>query len=524
MARIILKALFPILIISGIIIPKNLLYPENLSDEEFSKIENKIEKITLDNGLRILFLKQPYAPVAALYIKFLAGSADETDETAGIAHMLEHMLFKGTPRIGTTDYTKEKKYLEVIHSFALKFDEARRKLEAAKKSNNHSEAEKLAAEAEKWERRLKLAQKDAAKYRISEEDSLLYSIHGQRGYNAYTSRDLTNYQIRLPSNRTEVWARIESDRIKNSVLREFYTERNVVTEERRMRVENRPGSLLMEKYLIEVYKNHPYGRPLIGAMESIEYFNKDQAFDFYKTFYAPNNTVIAVVGNFDRDAIESQIRKYFSDWERQNIVREKPAPPEKRKNLVVEIEKEGSPVLYMSWFKPNMPDPDDLRLEILSRILADGTDSRLVKKLVLEKKLATDISIYTGFPGERFKNLFLIAAEPVSGVGYTEIEEEILNELQNVVQNGVTDEEMRKARAGIVSGFLFSLRSNAGLADRLSYYELLTGDYRNMFKSYGRLFDIQKEEVKQAAAEHLQKDYRMIARLKSPSAAVKDSK
>lgn len=488
----------------------------NQSSDQFSIIENKIEKIQLENGLRVLFLQQPYAPVSALYIKFLAGSSDETDETAGIAHMLEHMLFKGTPTIGTRNYEKEKKYLEVIHSFAMKLDSARKKLEKAKEQNDQKKIDHYTREVEKWNRRLSLAQKDSAKYRVSEEDSLLYSIHGQRGYNAYTSRDLTNYQIQLPSNRTEVWARIESDRIKNSVLREFYTERNVVTEERRMRIENVPSSYLMEKYLQEIYKDHPYGRPLIGPMKSIEYFNKKQAFDFYKKFYTPNNSVITVVGNFDRKKVESQIRKYFADWKPASIDRDRVSPPERKKDVTVELKKEGSPVLFMSWFKPEMPDPDDLRLEVLARILSDGQDSRLVKRLILEKKLATDISVYTGFPGERYQNLFLISAEPASGVSYSEIESEILDELELIRKNGVTNEEVKKARATIISQFLYSLRSSASLADRLSYYELLTGDYRSLFRAYETILKIEPEEIKQAANKHLLPDFKMIARLKQP--------
>ncbi|MBW7858786.1 MAG: insulinase family protein, partial [Leptonema sp. (in: Bacteria)] len=233
-------------------------------------------------------------------MKIRAGGSDESAADTGIAHMLEHMLFKGTKIQGTTDYQSEAPYIEVIDRWAFKYDQAQQKLDDAKqRSASSEEISILEKQAAKWRRRLDLIQDDVTKFRVPDEDSLLYSLNGERGYNAYTNRDLTNYQIELPANRIEVWARIESDRFKNPVFREFYTERDVVAEERRMRVDNVGSSLLLEKFLEEVYGDHPYGPSLIGPMQKIKYFNRPQAARFYHEHYGPDNATIAVVGRFD---------------------------------------------------------------------------------------------------------------------------------------------------------------------------------------------------------------------------------
>ena len=483
------------------------------SQDLFRQIEERIRLEKLPNGLEIIMLDQELAPVSALYIKILAGGADETVETAGIAHMLEHMLFKGTARIGTRNYDGEKKYLELIQTWSRDLDEWRRKLEEARASGDEQAIKEAESKVELWKFRLQLAIKEAARFRIPEEDSLLYSRHGQRGYNAYTSRDLTNYQIQLPSNRIEVWAAIESDRLKNSVFREFYTERDVVAEERRMRVENVASSKLMEDFLMEIYGDHPYGKPLIGPMKSIEYFNKADAIKFYERYYSPNNAVIAVTGDFDPEFALKVIQKHFGSWKTGPVLeRPKPQEPPKRQ-ITVELEEKGSPVLYMAWFKPALLHPDSLKLEVLGSILSDGQESILVQKLIREKKLATSIRIYTGFPGERFTNLFFVSAVPAPDVDYATLEKAILEEIENVKKEGISQEHLKKVQKKALSDFAFGLRSPSRLADLLSYYQIMTGDYRTLFRTYEQLETIQVSQIQEAARQYLKPEWTMKARL-----------
>tara|TARA_B100001939_G_scaffold259339_1_gene226338 strand:+ start:58937 stop:60553 length:1617 start_codon:yes stop_codon:yes gene_type:complete len=483
------------------------------SQDLFREIEKRVRLEKLPNGLEVIMLDQELAPVSALYIKILAGGADETVETAGIAHMLEHMLFKGTRQIGTRNYDAEQKYLELIQTWSRDLDKWRIKLEQAQANGDKDAIKEAQSKVELWKFRLQLAIKEASRFRIPEEHSLLYSRHGQRGYNAYTSRDLTNYQIQLPSNRIEVWAAIESDRLKNSVFREFYTERDVVAEERRMRVENVASSKLMENFLMEIYGNHPYGKPLIGPMKSIEYFNKADAIQFYEKYYSPNNAVIAVTGDFDPDFAMQVIQKHFGSWKTGPVI-ERPSPQEPQKRQVtVELEEKGSPVLYMAWFKPALLNPDSLKLEVLGSILSDGQESILVQKLIREKKLATSIRIYTGFPGERFTNLFFISAVPAPDVDYTTLENAILEEIEKIKTEGISKEHLKKVQKKALSDFAFGLRSPARLADLLSYYQIMTGDYRTLFRSYEQLESIQVSEIQKAARDYLKPEWTMKARL-----------
>lgn len=485
-------------------------------DQVFSRLEERIRKVELDNGLRLILMRQDYAPVVACYMKFKAGSADETEASSGIAHMLEHMLFKGTPSVGTVDFARERKYLEAARSFAARMDRWRRIEKEAREKGDEARVKEARAEIAKWQKQLRIVQRQVQPFVIEEEDSYLYSIHGQRGYNAYTTADLTNYQIQLPANRLEVWARLESDRMQNSVLRSFYTERDVVTEERRMRVENVPRRQLFEEFIAKVYgDDHPYGRPVIGPMESIQYLNYEQANEFYERYYSPNNAVITLVGDLDFDDAERMVRKYFGKMEPRPIPR-RSEPAVERRRLRVDMQLEGSPTVAMAWFKPALPDPDDLYLDALAEVLSTGQESRLYQRLVAQERLAVSVGAFTGYPGQRYTNLFFIEVTPVPGADPARIEAVVQEELAKVSENGVTDAELERVRNRMRADFIYSLRSNSYLADVLSYYESVTGDYKNLFKYNALLDGIRPADVRDAVRRHLKPDWTMTATLQPP--------
>ncbi|MCB1176599.1 MAG: insulinase family protein, partial [Leptospiraceae bacterium] len=243
-------------------------------------------------------MKRTSSPTLALYTKFKVGSSDETPEIAGTAHLLEHMLFKGTKNVCTSDWESEKKYYSLLKSTGHELDNL--KLEKRNLENSQKKIpEDLEKRIEILNRRLKQIEDIQKKYIIRSEDTYIYEQNGQVGFNAYTTHDVTNYQIKLPANRLEVWARMESDRLKNPVLREYYTERNVIMEERRMRVENRGFGLLREKFLSLAFDESPYGRPVIGYESNIPFLDIYETENFFKTYYSPNNMVIAIVGDLD---------------------------------------------------------------------------------------------------------------------------------------------------------------------------------------------------------------------------------
>lgn len=476
-------------------------------------LKQEIKHVRLENGLNLILVRRPFSPTVAAYIKFRAGGVDETNQSAGIAHMLEHMLFKGTPTIGTIDYANEEKYILQANAFAEKLDTARRALERAKAAGNAEEAERLKKEVHLHRSRLMALSRLSRRYIVPEADSYIYALNGERGYNAYTTKDLTNYQIELPASRLEVWARMESDRLQNSVLRDFYTEREVVVEERRLRVDNVAQGFLLESFMKAVYGDHPYGRSLIGTMDVIQYLNYDQAMAFYRTYYAPNNTVIALVGDIDPAAAEALVRKYFSHLKPAAIPETSPPPPVVRP-VRIEVERPGSPLMFMAWHTPSGLSKETLAMEVLSEILAGKQDSRLFKNLILKDRTAAEISAWTGYPGERYPGLLTISAVPAPGKSYDDVEKGVLAEIERIQKEGVTQDEVDRVKTGSLASFIYGMRSNASYADNLTYFQLLYGNYNKLFEKIELLNQITREDVR-AAALLLKPELVSTARLKS---------
>ena len=271
-------------------------------------LEGRVKEFDLKNGMKVLILERQVAPVVSLYLRFKVGAVDEAAGETGTAHLLEHMLFKGTKTLGTRDYAKEKKLLEAIDEVAEQID---REMIKGEKANEAG----IAALREQ----LKALQEEHRKWVIKDEISSLYEENGAEGLNASTGCDITTYQVSLPANRMELWARLESDRMVNPVFREFYPERDVVREERRQREETDPEGILMENFFAAAYMAHAYGRPIIGWDSDIQYLSRKRVEWFFKQHYAPNNAVVAVVGAVDAKRALKIIEDYFGSIPPQTI-------------------------------------------------------------------------------------------------------------------------------------------------------------------------------------------------------------
>jgi predicted Zn-dependent peptidase len=248
-------------------------------------LADRVQEHLFANGLKLLVVERHSSPTFSAYITLGVGSVHETDNTRGVAHLLEHMLFKGTQTLGTLDYVAEKKILEQIEEVGSRLDSERLRLPLE------------SAEISKLEKRLQQLQKEHKKFVVKDEFSKIYAENGGVGYNAFTSKDQTSYLISLPANKLELWAAIESDRMKNPVLREFYTEREVVREERRRSYDSSPRGLLYETLLANAYTVHPYRNPIIGWDTDIRNLTLAETRDFLQRYYAPTNAVITLVGD-----------------------------------------------------------------------------------------------------------------------------------------------------------------------------------------------------------------------------------
>ena len=466
-------------------------------------LEGRVKEYSLDNGMKILILERHFAPVVSLYMRFKVGSVDEPRAETGTAHLLEHMLFKGTETLGTKDYKREKKILRQIDQLAVQIDVEMKKEE---KADDNRIAE--------WRERLQALQKEHKKWVVKEEINALYAQNGAEGLNASTGYDITTYKVSLPANRIELWARIESDRMSNPVFREFYSEREVVREERRQREETQPEGKLMENFLATAFVAHPYGMPVIGWDSDIKYLKKRNLEQFFRNYYCPNNAVIAVVGDVDPDEVVRTIKNYFGGIPPQAII---PAPvseePEQSGERRVEVEFEASPQLIIGYHKPSLPHFDDYVFDVIDILLSDERTSRLYKVLVEEKKIAVSVSTANGLPGSRYPNLFTIFATPRSPHTCDELEEEIYSQIDKLKKEVVTPYELTKVKNRLEASFIRSLNSNAGLASRLSYYQIVAGDWRYLEEHLKIIERVTPEDIMEVVSKCLIKENRTVAKI-----------
>ncbi len=465
-------------------------------------LSDRVVEHIFPNGLKLLMIERHTSPTIAPYILFRAGSVDESDDTRGIAHMLEHMLFKGTKTIGTTDYEKEKEVLAEIDWIGDALD-----MERAKGSK--ADADKIT----ELETALKEQQERAKEWIVTGEYTEIYTQHGSTGFNAGTSVDYTIYTVELPANKLELWAMLESDRLKNAVLREFYVEREAVKEERRMRVDTQPGGKLYEQFIAAAFTAHPYGIPIIGWPSDIAMLNRRKAEEFFRIHYAPNNSIMVIVGSINPEKTIALIDKYFGDMQPQPLppevtTKELPQEGERR----IEVEFDAEPQLMIGYHKPTIPHFDDYVFDMISAILSDGRTSRFYKNIV-EKSIAVSANAINGYPGGRYDNLFVISATPRSPNTTADVEEAIYAELERLKTEPVEEKEFKRILKQVDASFIRGLSSNAGMARQLTYYEALAGDWRYILGWRENMYKITPEDIMKVANTYFTKSNRTVATL-----------
>ncbi|MCX7678280.1 MAG: insulinase family protein [Spirochaetes bacterium] len=445
-------------------------------------LTQKVFETYLSNGIKVLLIDRGYAPTLALIISFKVGSADESYDTIGAAHLLEHMLFKGTEKIGTKDYAKERKLLEEIEAVGETVDYLRLS------SPTNEMIPKLEA-------RLKELQEKHRQLVSDERYDKIYSSHGGIGFNAGTSRDMTSYVIELPSSKLELWAEMESERLCKPVFREFYTERDTVYEERLMRIDSDGSSLLYETFIATAFLSHPYRHPIIGWKSNIKSLSINKIRDFYYTHYIPSRMTIAIVGKQEVKKTVSVLESHFGKIPPRPV----PKPiaiqePPKRGERRCVVKFNAQPQILVGWHVPNFTSKDYFALDVLEGLLGDGKTSRLYRSLVLEKKIASRVEAWNGFPGGRFNSLFVISASPRVPHTTEELEHAIYREIENMKED-LQDEEIQRVKNRIESSLVFTLESNMGIARYLSYFDTITGDWRNFANYFTLICNVHKSDI-----------------------------
>ena len=462
-------------------------------------LENRVVEHTMKNGMKLLMVERHTSPTVSAWIRFRVGSVDERSDERGIAHLLEHMLFKGTTTLGTKDYASEKPILDKIEATAQALTAERAKLDKA-------DSKKVA----ELEKQLAALEADAGKYVIKDEFFELYSKNGGVGYNAFTSRDGTTYLISLPSNKLELWATIESDRLQNAVLREFYTERSVVMEERRRSYDADPESKLWETFVASSFLTHPYGQPTIGWMSDIENLTRTKAEQFFHSYYAPNNAIVAIVGDINAKETIALVERYSGTIKPGKVVPLVTAlEPKQAGERRIELIAEAEPTMMMGFHKPAISTPDDYVFDVINMILGSGRTSRFYKKLVIETQIATEIGAFDA-PGNRYPNLFVISANPRAPHTVEELEEAVQAELDLLKTTPVAERDLQRILNKIEYEEARRMGTNGGLARNLTEYEATTGSWRYMTEHRGKIAKVTPADIQRVAATYFTRENRTV--------------
>jgi predicted Zn-dependent peptidase len=458
-----------------------------------------VRTVTLANGMRVLLLPRSGAPTVSFVMQIGIGGVHESPGSTGIAHLLEHMLFKGTESIGTND-------VEAERALFTRMDALHETLLSVQASGDEQVVSALRDQ-------IAALEDDARALVEPNEYHRILTRAGAQGINAMTTSESTTYFVELPSNRMELFFVLEADRMANPVFREFYSERDVVMEERRMRVDTSPGGTLYEAHLDAAFRVHPYGRPVVGYMADLETLTRPGVAAYYRRFYGPGNAVLAVVGRFDPDRVERWAHQYFEPI----AAGEDPAPvtdvePEQRTERRVEIEWDAEPLLRIGWHVPATGHPDGPAIAMLGSVLTGGRTTRLYRRLVTEDRLAASVFSSTG-PGSLFPSLFQIDITPLVGSATEEIEEAIYEEIARLAADGPTAEELARVRNQVAAGAVRRVQSNLGLAFQLADSESLFGDWRETFRRSEAFGEVSADDVRRVASRYLTAENRTVATL-----------
>jgi predicted Zn-dependent peptidase len=481
--------------------------------QNLKSFEQRITTKVLPNGLTLIICERPEAPVFSYSTFVDAGDVNDPSGESGLAHMFEHLAFKGTSQIGTKDYAAEKIALE--------------KVEAA---NNAYEAEYLKAVGRDEKKLAELKQKfidaqaEAHKYVIPNQFTDVAERNGAEGLNAETGLDETEYYWSMPENRLELWAWLESGRLADVMPREFYKERDVVNEERRMSVDSNPIGRLVEQFVATAYVAHNYGRSHIGWPSEVQQINATEAMDFHKKYYVGSNIVIAVVGDVKASEALPMLEKYFSKI---------PAGPKPEEMTTVEpkqfaektvaIREQTQPFYIEGYHRPDYRSPDDAVYDAISDIMSNGRVSRLYRSLVRDAQIAAEAAGFSPFPGEKYPSLFAFYAVPLPGHTPAEMRDAIHREIEKLKTADVNDEELAMFKTRARADLLRGLANNQGLANDLAEYQTRYGDWRELFLELDKVDKVSKADIRRVANEIFVPGNRTEAWIETEAAAAEKS-
>ncbi len=483
-----------------------LLALQAIHAQSLQDFEKKVTKFTLPNGLTFVVIERHEAPVVSFHTYANVGSVDDPTGRTGLAHMFEHMAFKGTPTIGTKNWPEEKKALDAI-------EQTYNRLEAEQNKAFRADPKKIEA----IEADLKGTIEKANSFVEENEFDRIVESNGGVGMNADTAEDHTEFFYSFPSNRLELWFLLESDRFLNPVFREFYKERDVVREERRMRTESSPVGNLVEMALSTGFSAHPYKNPAVGWSSDIESLRATEAEAFYKRYYAPSNLTIGIAGDVNPAEAKRLAEKYFGRLPKGNnppIVHTVEPPQEGQKRVAVASP--AQPFLLIGYKRPDQYSADDAPLDVLNDLLSDGRTGIIYKEMVRDKKIALGAESLASFPGGKYPSMFLFFVAPTTGHSVDENEKAVYDIVERVKKEKPDAEALQRVKTKLRAGLIRKLANNSGLASELATYESTFGDWRKLFTELDDYNKVTADDVLRVAKTYLVENTRTVAYTYAP--------
>ena len=471
-----------------------------------------VKERTLSNGMKLLMLERHHSPTIAGGWVVRVGSVNERPGITGIAHLFEHMMFKGTPAIGTKDAKRDAEIIneqEIVRD-AMRLEESKMRLALRRgEINDLEKAENKTPRYRELEVKFNELIKNQREILVKNEFDRIYTTAGASGMNAFTSNDMTGYFITVPANKLEMWTWMESERLFRPVFREFYAERDVVFEERRMRTESTPLGKFQESLEALFWESHPYGWPVIGWPSDIPSISKAQADEFYSLYYAPQNITLVLVGDFKVEEAEGLCEKYFGRIPRgkkripEVVTSEVAQKVEKRMNA----EAEANPQVDILWHSPAAGHPDARALKVLAAVLS-GRSGRLHKSLVLDKELAT--TAFAQQMSRKYAGMFNVGGESKDTKTPGDVENGIYDEINRLKSELVSDRELQKVKNNFAAMAVRRTSSNFHMLLQLIQYEGVDS-WKAINTEIPNILEVEAEDIQRVARKYLIKENRTVA-------------
>ena len=446
-------------------------------------VDLNVHKEVLPNGLTVLLHPNKQAPTVSCRLFYVTGSVHEVPGKSGLAHILEHELFKGTKKVGIQDSVADARFMAVQDSLQAL-------IRPAKLAGDSALVKKLTAEHDS-------VLNEHRKIFVKDELWSAYQAAGGTGLNAFTSDLMTAYIVTLPKNKVELFMWLEADRMQNAVLREFYSERDVVREERRMRYDDKPTGRYYESLNSLIYEAFPYRVPTIGWPSDIANLTREMAEEHYRKYYKPRNAILVLAGDLEIAPTMEMVKKYFGSIPAGEAfppltIRDPEQAGEKR----LTVTRPDAPNLFTLVFKtPEVGDRSLYALDIAEGVL-NGRSGRLYKRLVEQEKLA--VSVGASNSPNKYVSEFSIQVNMRPDADVAKVEKIVWEELEKLKTEIASEREFQKVKNRAYAGLVRSLTDMENVATMLAYYEMF-GDYKIFLNWANELDKVTAAEVQAAA-------------------------